>query len=88
MSGFRALLAEVGCQAGQHEVLADTLAKVGLCCHDAADGGDGNGAADGGGGGCGDGDGCRPGVAPGDGGAKQGGGEIDQGERERGAETR
>ena len=28
VSGFRALLAEVGCQAGQHEVLADTLAKV------------------------------------------------------------
>ena len=82
MSGFRALLAEVGCQAGQHEVLADTLAKVGLCCHDAADGGDGDGAADGG-----DSDGCHPGVAPGDGGAKQGGGEIDQGERERGAET-
>jgi len=27
VSGFRALLAEVGCQAGQHEVLADTLAK-------------------------------------------------------------
>ena len=30
---------------------------------------------------------CRPGAAFGDGGAKQGGGKIDQGERERGAKA-
>ena len=27
VAGFRQLLSEVGCQAGQHEVLAETLAK-------------------------------------------------------------